>query len=246
MKPLLQINLALCCILGVGLAATILATGALLQAQAEEQALDRARLLMDKASAVRSFTADQIEPLLRTQMKTTFLPQAIPAFSATEVLAALRKTYPGFTYKEATLNPTNPRDRAEDWEAEIVERFRHSDELAEYIGRHETAQAASLVLARPLRVDDASCLQCHGSAEGAPQPLIARYGAAHGFGWQLHEVVGVQLVSVPLAAPRQAAREAGHRLVAIYVASFAGVILVVDLMFWLLAVRPRARKRPAG
>jgi hypothetical protein len=45
-------------------------------------------------------------------MDKQFLPQTVPAYAATETLAQLRKKYPNYDYKEATLNPTNPRDRS--------------------------------------------------------------------------------------------------------------------------------------
>src|SRR3984893_12891536 len=45
-----------------------------------------------------------------------FHPQSVPAFAATEIFGYLREKFPDYFYKEATLKPTNPRDRATDWE----------------------------------------------------------------------------------------------------------------------------------
>ena len=40
------------------------------------------------------------------------------------------------------------------------------------------------------------------SAPGAaPASMVAQYGPANGFGWQLNEVIGAQIVSVPLGVP---------------------------------------------
>ena len=41
----------------------------------------------------------------------TFLPQSLPAYAATEIFSTLRQQHPEYSYKEAVLNPTNPRDR---------------------------------------------------------------------------------------------------------------------------------------
>ena len=92
----------------------------LLQKNAREEILQNARLLMETALATRAYTSRQVGPLLETQMKYTFLPQSVPSYSATEVFGGLRKKFPEYSYKEATLNPTNPRDRAVDWETDIV------------------------------------------------------------------------------------------------------------------------------
>jgi protein-histidine pros-kinase len=90
--------------------------------------------MMQAALAMRNYTSKQIKPLLETQMKYTFLPQTVPAYAATESFNDLRTKYPEYGYKEATLNPTNPRDRTNDWEADIVNQFRNGTDMTEIIG----------------------------------------------------------------------------------------------------------------
>ncbi|HPU50452.1 MAG TPA: DUF3365 domain-containing protein, partial [Burkholderiaceae bacterium] len=119
MKLLLKFNLIFVLVFAAGLAATALIARDLLRTNAEAEVAGNARLLMESAVAARTFTSNQIAPLLQTQMKYTFLPQSVPAFVATEVLGELRKKYPEYSYKEATLNPTNPRYRAVEWEADL-------------------------------------------------------------------------------------------------------------------------------
>ena len=124
MRLLFKFNLIFLIVFLAGLAGSAYVSRELLQRNAMDEILEHARLTMEKAIAVRTYTNDQIKPLLETQMKYSFLPQSIPAYSATEVLNTLSKAFPDYAYKEATLNPTNPRDRAVDWEADIVGRFR--------------------------------------------------------------------------------------------------------------------------
>jgi protein-histidine pros-kinase len=246
MKLLLKFNLVFLCVFAAGFGATAVATRARLESDAKEQTLDRARLLMEKASAVRSYTSHQIAPLLQTQMKYTFLPQSVPAFSATEVLATLQKKYPEYIYKEATLNPTNPRDRAIEWEADIINRFRHVDTLKEFSGERETPSGPTIYVARPLRIDDPACLQCHSTIDAAPKPMIERYGTANGFGWNLHEIIGMQVVSVPLSLPLEQAHDAIEYFLGLFTASFAGIGIVLNLMLWLLVLRPLKRLTAAA
>ena len=82
--------------------------------------------MMEAALSSRNYTINQVKPLLETQMKYEFLPQTVPAYAATEQFNELRKKHPDYAYKEATLNPTNPRDRAADWEADVVNMFRNT------------------------------------------------------------------------------------------------------------------------
>lgn len=96
----------------------------LLQQNAREEVLDSARIMLESARAVRGYTVSEVRPLLELQQKRQFLPQTVPAYSARIYINKLQKKYPNYSYKEATLNPTNPVDRATGWEVDIVDWFR--------------------------------------------------------------------------------------------------------------------------
>lgn len=210
----------------------------LLQGNAKLEVLDHARLTMEKATAIRAYTNDQIRPLLETQMKYTFLPQTVPAYSATEVLATLAKSFPDYTYKEATLNPTNPRDRAVDWEADIVNRFRTQAGEKEFVGERESGTGRALYIARPLRITNAACLVCHSTVEAAPRTQIDKYGSANGFGWQMNEVIGAQVVSVPMSVPLARADQAFKVFMGSLVGIFVAIGIALNVMLYLLVIRP--------
>ena len=238
MRLLLKFNLIFLIVFVAGVLGAGKISYDLLQSNAKQEVLDHARLTMEKAMAVRSYTSDQIGPLLQTQMKYTFLPQTIPAYSATEVLATLAKSFPDYTYKEATLNPTNPRDRAVDWEADIVNRFRNQADQKEFVGEREAGTGRALYIARPLRITNPACLQCHSTVEAAPRTLIDKYGQANGFGWKLNVVIGAQVVSVPMSVPLARAREAFKVFMASLVGIFVAIGIVLNLMLYLLVIRP--------
>lgn len=238
MKLLLKFNLIFVVVMALGVAVSGWISRGLLQAQAREEVLGGARLMMEQASAVRAYTSGQITKLLQEQMKTEFLPQSVPSYSATEVLATVRQSHPEYGYKEATLNPTNPRDRADGWEVDIVNAFRNNAELKEFVGQRDTPTGRSLYVARPLRITNGACLQCHSSVEAAPQTMLAKYGSANGFGWQMNEVIGAQVVSVPMALPLQRAHEVFRFFIGSLIGVFLVVGLVLNLMIWLFVVRP--------
>lgn len=241
MKLLVKFNLLFLLVMGLGLGTSGYITRNLLQANAQEEVLNNARLLMEKATAVRGYTSGQITKLLETQMKYEFLPQSVPSYSAVEVLGALQSKYPQFQYKEATLNPTNPRDRAVGWEVDVVSQFRASAELEESIGQRDTPAGPSLFIARPLRITNGACLQCHSSVEAAPKTMVDRYGPANGFGWNMNEVVGAQIVSVPMDVPLQRAERSFNVFMGSQLAVFVAVGVVLNLMVWLVIVRPVTR-----
>jgi protein-histidine pros-kinase len=241
LKLLAKFNLIFVLVMALGVAVSGFISRSMLQEQARQEVVSIGRLLMEQALAVRGYTSGQITKLLQEQMKTEFLPQSVPSYSATEVLGTLHTKYPEYAYKEATLNPTNPRDRATGWEVDIVNAFRNNAELKELVGERDTPTGKSLYISRPLRITNPACLQCHSSVEAAPKTMVDKYGPANGFGWQLNEVVGAQVVSVPMALPLQRADDNFKLFVGSLVAVFVVVGIVLNLMIWMVVVRPVTR-----
>ena len=238
MKLLFKFNLIFVLVMALGMAVSGWISRGLLREQARQEVLSIGRLQLEQATAVRTYTSGQITKLLATQLQYEFLPQSVPSYSAVEVQSTVHKKYPDFAYKEATLNPTNPRDRATGWEVDIVNSFRNDPELKELTGERDTPTGRSLYIARPFRITNPACLQCHSSVEAAPKTLVDRYGPANGFGWQLNEVVGAQVVSVPMTLPLQRADDNLRLFLGALVAVFVSVGLVLNLMIWFVVVRP--------
>jgi HAMP domain-containing protein len=241
MKLLLKFNLVFIAVFVIGLVLAGTVTRSLLERHAQDEVLQHARFLLEKAMAVRSYTSTQVAPLLETQMKYGFLPQSVPAFSATEVLGKLQKAYPDYSYKEATLNPTNPRDRAVEWETDVIGEFRKSPEAKEFIGQRDTPAGRALYIARPIRINDAACLRCHSTIDAAPKTLVEKYGPANGFGWQLHEVVGAQMVSVPMTVPLARAQQTWWALMTLLAAVFVAIGALLNALLWAMVIRPVTR-----
>ena len=238
MKLLLKVNLVMVVVFLIGLAAAYNVADRLLQENARAEIQDHARIMMESALAVRIYTSKQINPLLKTQMRYQFLPQSVAAYSATEYFNILRKSFPEYAYKEATLNPTNLRDRAVDWEVDVVNRFRENSDVKEVVGEREGATGRTLYLARPLRINDEACLECHSSVTVAPQTVRDKYGDANGFGWQLKDVVGAQIVSVPYDVPLKRANEILRNFVYLLVGVFVFLFLAVNIVLGAIVVRP--------
>ena len=213
----------------------------LLQDKAVESVEQKAGVMMGAASAIRNYTVQQIRPNLEMQMMREFLPQSVPAYSATETFNQLRELYPEYTYKEATLNPTNPRDRAVEWEADIVNEFRNHPDKKEISGIRESATGKSLYLARPITITSGACLGCHSTPDVAPETMIAKYGNSNGFNWQLNETVGAQIVTVPMNIAIEAANQAFMSFVVSLIAVFVFVFIVVNFLLGHLIIKPVTR-----
>ncbi|MEE9598673.1 MAG: DUF3365 domain-containing protein [Acidiferrobacterales bacterium] len=238
MKLTLKFNLVLILVFSVGLAITALLSWNILQQNAKKEVTERAGLMMESALAVRGYTVSEIRPLLKLQMKRKFVSQSVPAYAATQTFNKLREKHPEYAYKEATLNPSNPRNRAVDWEADIVQVFRNNPDHKEIIGVRKTPTGDSLYLARPMQIKNPGCLTCHSTVEAAPKTLVAAYGDANGFGWKLNEIVGARIVSVPMSVPLQKAREAFETFMGSLVAVFVVIVIILNIMLRYIVIRP--------
>jgi HAMP domain-containing protein len=227
--------------LGVVLSGVALATA--LNRNAQNEITSKALMLIGTMNSVRDYTDTQIKPELNDKLGAEFLPQVVPAFSAREVFEKLRadKAFSDFFYKEATLNPTNLRDRADDFETALVNRFISDTNLKELRGFRSLPGGDFFYIARPLTVSDSSCLECHSTPAAAPKSMIERYGTAYGFGWKLNQIIAAQIISVPANTVFQSAHQSFLLIMGIFALIFAAAILMVN--FWLkrYIVRPLNR-----
>jgi protein-histidine pros-kinase len=240
MKIRWKIDLAMACAFLIGLALAGFGAYQILRKNALEDSLQNARIIIEEASADRTYTADSIKPLLEQQMKVQFLPHSIPSFSAINIFKIVRQKLPEYTYREPTLNPTNINDRAIDWEADIINGFRDDASKGETMITRDTPGGQFLVLARPLKAGSQACLSCHSTPEAAPATMVALYGSQNGFGWKLGEIVGAQMVSIPLGVPLGRAYQALLWFMLALAATFVVIIIIVDLLLRALVVKPVA------
>ena len=209
----------------------------LLQRQAKEQVLGDARLMMQSALSVRKYTNTQIRPLLPFERNGKFVPQTVPAFSAMRTFEYLREGYPNYFYKEASLNPTNRKHIAADWEKPLLNNFRKNSKLKEIIGERMTPKGPYLYLARPIVIKDPACLSCHTTPAMAPPSQIRQYGKG-GFGWKVGDVVAAQVVSVPMAVPQQMARKTSRLMLTSLAVVLLATLLILNVMLRVIVVQP--------
>lgn len=203
-----------------------------MQQKAEDEISTKAEILTQTMNAVRSYTSENIAPLLQQQLATSpkFISETVPAYSALKVFEKFRSQpeHRNYIYKEATLNPSNPRDKADEFEATLVEQFRQQPNLNKLSGYRNMAGVNLFFTARPLAVTKSSCLQCHSTPEAAPKSQIASFGSEGGFGWQLNEIVAAQTIYVPSDQVFQRGQQYLGLTIGIFASIFAAVVLLIN------------------
>jgi methyl-accepting chemotaxis protein len=208
---------------------------------ARNQVLENARIMMTAANAIRTYTAQELVPLLPAEHDGKFVPETVPAYAAQRNFKDVQAAFAGYSYREPTLNPINLANRAQDWEADIISLFRNEPGKPELVVERDTAVGPTLNLARPISVRDEACLACHGTPSAAPPALIRTYGSANGFGWKLNETIGAQVLSVPMTVPLKLAHEAYVTFLGILIGVFAIVFVVLNLLLHYLVIMPVGR-----
>ena len=300
MRLLLKFNLFFLPLMVLGLFGAGYAVREAMRLNARNEVLQNAQVMMETATATRSYTTKQIAPLLQherfkvdrtsnalqqtldqhlpaalqqaadrlsdpkekkvllaTQKQVVdsvkaqprelpeaeFYPQTVPAYAATEIFNYFRTKYPDYTYKEATLNPTNPRDRTVEWEADVVNEFRKDPTKTKVSVSRQSAIGETLSLGIPIKISNSSCLTCHSTPDKAPPEMIKTYGSANGFGWKMDEVIGAQIVSVPASVPLEIANKAFEGIAVWLIGIFAALFVLVNIAVAILVRRPAV---PAG
>jgi HAMP domain-containing protein len=229
-----KLTFFLCLIFALGTIANGIFVMNTVNQTAQQEISSKAIMLMETMNAVREYTSSSIKPQLKDRLAAEFLPEIVPAYSANTVFQQLRKNpeYKEFLYREATLNPTNLKDKADPFESEIIKSFRSDAKIKEKTGFiSNAAQGNVFYIARPLAVSKQSCLECHSTPQAAPPSMIAKYGSQNGFNWHLNEIIGSQMVFIPAQQILSNAQRLFAAIMVITIALFA--ITTVMVHFWL-------------
>ncbi|WP_248277534.1 DUF3365 domain-containing protein [Brasilonema sp. UFV-L1] len=217
----------------------------ILNYKAQNEISSNAWLLFRTINSIRSYTNEEVNPELEKRLKNDeFAAQAIPSYSSRRIFEKLRNdndAYKNYFYKEAMLNPTNPRDKADSYETTVIQNLQKDKNLKELSGYRSLDGERFYYIARPLAITDPSCLRCHSTPEAAPKNMIEKYGKENGFGWKLNVINGVQIVSIPASQVLQKAQQSFVLVMGIVTLIFAIAIYMAN--FWLkrYVVRPIKR-----
>jgi HAMP domain-containing protein len=236
-----KFNLLMLMVFLGGISLSGLAFATILNQRAMNEVTSQAMILLTTMNSVRHYTNVEVNPLLKPMLDKEFLPESVPAYSAREVFEQFRTTpaYDQFFYTEATLNPTNIRDRADAKdEVPLIRQFQQDTNLKELRGFRDTAAGKLFYIARPIKIEKESCLVCHSRPEAAPKSLIERYGDKNGFGWKLNDIVGAQIITVPATEVVNTAQQSFLGLMGIVVVILAATTFAMNWLLRQFVIRP--------
>lgn len=234
---LVKVNLVVLPVLAAMLAVALTNLKYTADRTALEETHQTARLIVAAAQATFDYTVEQIKPVL--EAKYEFLAQSISSYAATETIGRLGPQFPEFRYHVAALNPTNPRDLADPWEALAIRTLAIEPDRPEVVELRNVGGKRYEYMATPIRITNEGCLACHSTPEAAPKLMTDTYGHANGFGWHLNEVIAAQVVAVPVAIAQQRADAIFGRATLILIVEYVVLLLLINAIVVFVARRAR-------
>lgn len=213
-----------------------------LQNRAQQEIAAQGLLLIETMNAVRGYTTQNVRPLLADELTSSpeFISETVPAYSARTVFENFRGQvdFSTYLYKEATPNPTNPLDKADDFESDLLAQLSGGETSGQLSGFRDLNGERLFYIARPLTIGSESCLECHSTPEQAPASLIATYGDQGGFGWELGQVIAVQIIYVPAGEVFSAALNNFTMVMGVFIVMFALVIFLSNFLLKRYVIQP--------
>ncbi len=241
-KLLAKFNLVLIVVFGLGIYLISHFAYNFLMDDARQQVLQQAQLMAASATATKDYTDEEVSPVLEKtpQHDADFLAQTIPFYAANTTFKRLRASYSDYVMREAALNPTNLEDRATEWEADLINYFRNNPSQTQHVGQRDTPTGPVLYVASPI-VAAPGCLTCHSQVSLAPKAMVKHYGPEHGFGWKPNEIIGAQIVSVPMSVSIELANKGFRNLLISLGAIFLLTVALIDVAMYMIVIRPLRR-----
>ena len=170
-----------------------------------EDANERTLIILTNIAAVGDYIKNTLRPrmfeiLPHLDKKDEFIVEAMSTTHVTqEVMRRFNADLKDYIYKRVSDNPLNPKNRADSIHSGMISYFQKERERKTWNGIINIKGEAFLVRARPITADT-GCLTCHGNPASAPKGIINKYGTKSGFGWKAGNIVGIESVTIPLAA----------------------------------------------
>lgn len=195
-----------------------------------KEAKDKGQLVYNYMRASRDFFGErQLPKIYEAAGRDIFVPEIMSSFAVVRgVFENFKKKNPDYIFKQATKNPLVPANKADAQELELIGKFHQNKDLGELEGEMEKDGQTYYYFAQPIRVTDATCLDCHGDPARAPEEQTDIYGTAGGYNWEEGDTVSALIVYIPI----QKGLDEANKTAALFFLIGAGGLGAVMLLIW--------------
>ena len=163
-----------------------------------------------------------------------FIPELMSKFVVRRMeFEIFDETLEGYEFKQATLDPLWPDDKADKDEVQVIKYFDANPKATDKQGVMTKEGQQYFYTAKPIRVTKAFCLTCHGDPADAPADQRDIYGTENGYNWKMNETVGAVMVYISIAEAMADAKQAAMKIFMVGV----GCLLVTIICIWIFLDR---------
>jgi len=195
-----------------------------------EEARKKGNIVFTFIESSRKFFRDQQRPLVMDIVeKDRFYPTLMSGFAFTRgVWDEFVQELPDYRFKQATIDPLYPPNKADAQELDIIAEFAANKDMKTKEGIMEKGDSRFFYFARPVKVDK-GCLRCHGNPDNAPRDQVDIYGTSNGYNWQEGATVASFITYVPI---HTAMEEAKKSAITLFLFGLLGIILLVVVIWF--------------
>ena len=197
-------------------------------------------LVLGHIDATMEYVRDELRPqMYHVLPKKEFVREAMStSFVNKGIMKRFAKRFPDFIYRRVAIDPINPVNRADGFEARFIREFSENKGgrkewkgLTTKDGKEYFAHLKAIYM-------EEQCEMCHGDPSKAPQSLVERYGKVHGHFWRTGDVVGLESVAIPVDETFYHIRQIAFSIFLLGLAGTAVLFLVLNYFYYAIAVRP--------
>jgi signal transduction histidine kinase len=207
------------------------------------EAYEKTDLVLGHIDATMEYARDELRPqVFHALPGNIFIRQVMSSsFMNMGIMKRFKQRFPHYIYRRVAINPMNPADRADAFEADFIKQFRNETSSKKEWRGLITRKGEEYFVHLKAVVMEEPCLLCHGDPAASPESITMHYGRVHGRHWKVGEVVGLESIAVPVSATFRQLRHVALYFFIFGVVGMAVLFGVLNYFHYHIAVIPLKR-----
>lgn len=204
-----------------------------------DNAFKKAELINSFAVASRTYTVKTMRPLaMEMAGPGEFHPEIMGGFFVARAIAeTFSKEQPGYSFKQATIDPINPQNAADYQEQVIIRQMKDDRNLTIQKGIMQKYKQRYFYIAKPV-IAQKGCLKCHGDPKAAPIGRRTRYPGGGGYNYEENDVIAAFITYVPVEKALSEVNMSTLKIAVIGIAFIIGMFVVVWFLIDKIITKP--------